>query len=214
MAIEKRNLGLREKRKKSVFQEYAEAFAIAILLALFIRTFIVQAFKIPSGSMIPTLEIGDHILVNKIQYGIKIPMINHWLVRFFDAKREDIIVFREPRSQDKDYIKRVIGLPGETIEIRNRKLLIDGEPFEDSHGHYIEGAFHHLSNHFGPVTVPEDHLFVLGDNRDRSSDSRSWGFVPYSLVKGKAFIIYYSKYDPTWYKIYKVRWNRVGKLLH
>jgi len=201
---------LEDKQKKSVFREYAEAFAIAILLALFIRTFVVQAFKIPSGSMIPTLEIGDHILVSKFLYGIKFPVINNWLIRFSEPKRGDIIVFREPKNQDKDYIKRVIGLPGDRIEIRKNKVFINGELFSDPYGHYIEGAYRHPFNHFGPVVVPEESLFVLGDNRDRSSDSRAWGFVPYHLIKGKAFIIYYSKDG----KFYNVRWNRLGKMLH
>lgn len=201
---------LKRNHKKSVVREYAEAFAIAILLALFIRTFVVQAFKIPSGSMIPTLEIGDHILVCKFLYGIKIPVVNHWLVRFSDPKRGDIIVFREPKNRDKDYIKRVIGLPGDRIEIQKQKVIINGEVFSDPYGNYIEGAFRHPIKKFGPVVVPEKSLFVLGDNRDRSSDSRAWGFVPYSLVKGKAFIIYYSK-DGVFYN---VRWGRIGKVLH
>ena len=201
---------MKTKHKKSVIREYAEAFAIAILLALFIRTFVVQAFKIPSGSMIPTLEIGDHILVCKFLYGIKIPVVNHWLIRFSDPKRGDIIVFREPKNQDKDYIKRVIGLPGDRIEIQKQKVIINGEVFSDPYGHYIQGAYGHPIKKFGPVVVPEESFFVLGDNRDRSSDSRAWGFVPYPLIKGKAFIIYYSKDG----EFYNVRWGRIGKVLH
>lgn len=183
-------------KKKGVFREYAEAAVIAVLLALFIRTFVVQAFKIPSGSMKPTLLVGDHILVNKFLYGIKIPFTDKTLIPISDPKRSDVIVFIYPVDPDKDFIKRVIGLPGDKVEIFGEKVLINDKPFDDKHGFYSNlsrtAARTGELSHFGPITVPEGHLFVMGDNRDHSYDSRFWGFVPLSSVKGKAFIIYWS----------------------
>ena len=183
-------------KKKGVFREYAEAAIIAVLLALFIRTFVVQAFKIPSGSMKPTLLVGDHILVNKFLYGIKIPFTDKTLIPISDPKRSDVIVFIYPVDPDKDFIKRVIGLPGDKVEIFGEKVLINDKPFDDKHGFYSNlsrtAARTGELSHFGPTTVPEGHLFVMGDNRDHSYDSRFWGFVPLSSVKGKAFIIYWS----------------------
>jgi len=183
-------------KKKSVFREYAEAAVIAIILALFIRTFVVQAFKIPSGSMEPTLLVGDHILVNKFLYGIKIPFINKTLLPISEPKRDDVIVFIYPVDKSKDFIKRVIGLPGDEIEIVDNKIYINGEAFEDRYGYYPDLGRKAIDpggkTRFGPVTVPKDHLFVMGDNRNHSYDSRFWGFVPLDSVKGKAFIIYWS----------------------
>lgn len=183
-------------RKKSTFREYVEAAAIAILLALFIRTFVVQAFKIPSGSMEPTLLVGDHILVNKFIYGIKIPFFRKTLVPIGDVKRDDVVVFIYPKDPSKDFIKRVIGLPGDEIEIIDNKIHINGKLFQDTHGFYAN----HLGkrgnprgkDRFGPVVVEADHFFVMGDNRDQSYDSRFWGFVPRKSIKGRAFIIYFS----------------------
>ena len=190
----------RRSKRKSTFREYAEAAVVAIILALFIRTFVVQAFKIPSGSMEPTLVVGDHILVNKFIYGIKIPFIRKNLIPISQPEREDVIVFIYPRDKSKDYIKRVIGLPGDQIEIIEKKIHINGTPYEDRHGYYSgqgDGSVHPTGkNHFGPVTVPKNHLFVMGDNRDHSYDSRFWGFVPLQSVKGEAFIIYWSW--PNW----------------
>jgi signal peptidase I len=182
-------------KKKSVFRD-AEAAVIAIILALFIRTFVVQAFKIPSGSMEPTLLVGDHILVNKFLYGIKIPFINKTLIPISEPKRDDVIVFIYPVDKSKDFIKRVIGLPGDELEIVDNKIFINGKPFGDRYGYYPDLRRKTVNpagkTRFGPVTVPEDHLFVMGDNRNHSYDSRFWGFVPFDSVKGKAFIIYWS----------------------
>jgi signal peptidase I len=199
---------------KSTFREYAEAIGMALLLALFIRTFIVQAFKIPSGSMIPTLQIGDHILVNKLSYGLRIPFWEHYLVDFSRPQRGDVVVFIFPEDRTKDFIKRVIGLGGDTVEIRGKKIYINGKQIEDPHAHF-EGddpqtAGLPARDDFGPKTVPENHIFVMGDNRDRSYDSRFWGFVNLDDVRGKAFLIYWS-WDGTdrW-----VRWERLGHLIH
>ena len=191
-------------KKKSTFREYAEAAAIAILLALFIRTFVVQAFKIPSGSMEPTLLVGDHILVNKFMYGVKIPFFRSTLIPLGEPKRDDVIVFIYPIDESKDFIKRVIGLPGEEIEIIDNKIYINGKLFDDKHGFY-ENPSRKMANpeskdRFGPIIVKDKHFFVMGDNRENSHDSRFWespaGFVPQKSVKGKAFIIYWSW--PNW----------------
>jgi len=183
-------------KKKSVVREYAEAAIIAVILALLIRTFVVQAFKIPSGSMEPTLLVGDHILVNKFLYGVKIPFIRNTIIPISKPQRDDVIVFIYPHDTSKDYIKRVIGLPGDRIEIFDRKININGTLYDDKHGVYSEvrnGASPNMvKKRYRPVIVPENHLFVMGDNRDHSSDSRVWGFVPLKSVKGKAFIIYWS----------------------
>jgi signal peptidase I len=186
-------------RKKNLLREYLEAAAIAVLLALFIRTFVVQAFKIPSGSMEPTLLIGDHILVNKFLYGVKIPFTRKTVVPISEPRRDDVVVFIYPVDTSKDFIKRVIGLPGDTLEIRDSKIYINGNLYDDKYGRYVDGAGKGNPSggfHYGPTTVPEHHLFVMGDNRDHSYDSRFWGFVPIPSVKGKAFIIYWSW--PNW----------------
>jgi signal peptidase I len=187
-------------KKKSTIREYAEAAAIAILLALFIRTFVVQAFKIPSGSMKPTLLIGDHLLVNKFIYGVKIPYIRSTVIPISKPDRDDVIVFIYPVDKSKDFIKRVIGLPGDKIEIMDKKIYINGKLYEDKYGFYSEKRIPKVNpgnkNKYGPVTVPEDKVFVMGDNRDHSYDSRFWGFVPIKSIKGKAFIIYWSW--PNW----------------
>jgi signal peptidase I len=199
---------------KSKLREYVEAIVIAVVIAFFIRTFIIQAFKIPSGSMKPTLQIGDHILVTKFIYGIKIPIIRKTLVSISDPKRGDIVVFIYPEDRSKDFVKRVIGTAGDTIEIRNKKIYLNGLPYNDNHGVYtddmiIPGAAQPRDN-FGPVTVPPETIFVMGDNRDQSYDSRFWGFVNLRDVLGKAFIIYWS-----WNSEERgVRWGRLGHLLN
>jgi signal peptidase I len=191
-------------KKKSTFREYAEAAVIAVILALFIRAFIIQAFKIPSGSMIPTLLVGDHILVNKFIYGVKIPFTRKTLIPVSKPHRDDVIVFVFPQDRSKDYIKRIIGLPGEDIKIIGRRIYINGEPYSDKHGVYSnqrKPLRPPVRPNYGPVTVPEGHLFVMGDNRDNSSDSRVWGFVPLGSLKGKALIIYWS-------------WPHLNRFLH
>jgi signal peptidase I len=193
-------------KRKSVLREYVEAIVIAVILALFIRTFVVQAFKIPSGSMKPTLLVGDHILVNKFIYGIKIPFTDKTIINLGKPKREDVVVFKYPLDTKKDYIKRVIGLPGDKIELANKQLHINGKVIDDPHASY--SVYGNLRN-FGPITVPAHHLFVMGDNRDESSDSRVWGFVPYAYLKGKAFLIYWS-WDR---EHFGVRWSRIGDIV-
>ena len=196
-------------------RENIEAIVIAIVLALFIRTFIVQAFKIPSGSMQPTLLIGDHILVNKFLYGVGIPFTDIKLLDIKKPARGDVIVFIYPEDESKDYIKRVVGLPGDTIKIIDKQIFINGSPYHDSVGVYVDpitlarGQMNGYRDNFGPVTVPQGALFVMGDNRDHSADSRFWGFVNINKVRGKAFIIYWS-----WESAFKnFRLTRIGSLI-
>jgi signal peptidase I len=199
--------------RRSHWRENIEAILVAVLIALFIRTFVVQAFKIPSGSMKQTLQIGDHILVNKFIYGIKIPYLNKTIIPIKTPQRGDIIVFKYPVDPNKDFIKRVIGIGGDVVECRNKKLYVNHKPLTHDHGvhtdpHIIPGSIRQRDN-FGPITVPDNSLFVMGDNRDESFDSRFWGFVSLKAVSGKAFIIYWS-----WDKQkFGVRWNRLGRIL-
>jgi signal peptidase I len=200
-------------KSKSTFREYAEAIGMALLLALFIRTFIVQAFKIPSGSMIPTLQIGDHILVNKLAYGVRIPFLEDYVLEFSKPQHGDVVVFIFPEDRSKDFIKRVVGVAGDTVEIRGKRVYINGKQVDDPHAHF-EGDDPQTAglpsrDDYGPKTVPENHIFVMGDNRDRSYDSRFWGYVDLNEVRGKAFLIYWS-WDggDRW-----VRWERLGNLI-
>jgi len=201
-------------RKKSAVREYAEAIVIALLLALFIRTFIVQAFKIPSGSMIETLLVGDHILVNKFIFGPRVDIASWANFRLFPLKkpqRGDVIVFLEPREREKDFIKRVIGLPGETVQVVKRQVYINGEPLDESaYVYYETPRINPELDDFGPLTIPEDSYFVMGDNRENSADSRVWGPLPFSLIKGEAFMIYWSWNGPR----HSVRWGRIGDIIH
>ncbi len=202
-----------EPKIKSGLRENIEAIAVAIILALFIRTFVVQAFKIPSGSMMPTLLIGDHILVNKFIYGIKVPFWDKVVIPIKDPQRDDIVVFKYPLDPSKDYIKRVIGVAGDVVESRNKKLYVNHQRVEMPYGVYLDPSIIpggiQPRDTFGPITVPPDSLFVMGDNRDNSSDSRFWGFVPLNAVRGKAFLIYWSWNSDD----FGVRWNRLGSLL-
>ncbi|MCG8689131.1 MAG: signal peptidase I [Desulfobacterales bacterium] len=202
-------------KKKSAWRENIEAILIAVVIALFIRTFIVQAFKIPSGSMLETLQIGDQILVNKFIYGVKIPFTGgKTLIPGKDPERDDIVVFKYPEDPSKDYIKRVVAVAGDTIELIDKQLYVNDKPagnqpwavYKDER--IIPGKFTTRDN-MKKITVPENKLFVMGDNRDNSHDSRFWGFVDLSEVKGEAFMIYWS-----WNKQhFGVRWNRIGNLL-
>jgi len=210
---------MRKAGKKGIVREYAEAFIIAFIIALLIRTFLVQAFKIPSSSMEPTLLVGDHILVSKFIYGIRIPYIGKKFLTFRKPKRGDIIVFVFPKDPKKDFIKRVIATEGEKVQIKGRKILINGRAIADPWGDYRERDGPFIPSHFrpgdnyGPKVVPPNSLFVLGDNRDNSQDSRYWDFLDLSAVKGKAFIIYFSYHKRATSVLDKVRWNRFGKLL-
>jgi signal peptidase I len=188
--------------KKSVVREYFESIVIAVILALFVRTWVVQAFKIPTGSMENNLLIGDHLLVNKFVFGASPSAVERSLLPVGTIKRRDIIVFKYPEEPDRDFIKRVIGLPGETVEVREKKVYINGTPLDEPYVHFLappsaSSEFHEVTSfnvreQYGPVTVPPNHYFVMGDNRDNSQDSRYWGFLPRELVKGKSLVIYWS----------------------
>ena len=200
-------------RKKSRLRENVEAILVAILLALFIRTFVVQAFKIPSGSMKDTLLIGDHILVNKFIYGVKLPYLQKVILPIGKPDRGDIVVFKFPVEPEKDFIKRVVGIAGDTVEGRNKTIFVNGQPIEEDYTITTDPTVYpagiQARDNFGPITVPNNSLFVMGDNRDQSFDSRFWGFVDLKVVSGKAFMIYWSWDSDD----FSVRWNRLGNLL-
>ena len=173
-----------------------------MILALFIRTFVVQAFKIPTGSMEETLLIGDHLLVDKFAFAPTETAAERGLLPIGTIKRRDILVFKYPEEPDRDFIKRVIGLPGETVELREKKVYINGTPLDEPYVHFLapptanpelhEVTSFDVRERYGPVTVPPDHYFMMGDNRDNSQDSRYWGFLPRDYIKGKSLVIYWS----------------------
>jgi signal peptidase I len=230
-------------KEKSFFREYGEALAIAFFLAVFIRCFLFQAFSIPSGSMENTLLIGDYLLVNKLSYGIRNPFTNKVLIPIGKPQRGDVVVFIFPQDRTKDYIKRVIGLPGDKVQVINKKVYINNKVLNIPQARFDDpliipaprNPFEAPRDNFGPVEVPPNSYFVMGDNRDHSYDSRFWGFVPMRDFKGKAEIIYFSWAGPPheaflsalwggfegliqhfhWNtKDFRIRWDRLGKLIH
>ncbi|HEY6838916.1 MAG TPA: signal peptidase I [Geobacteraceae bacterium] len=198
-------------QKKHIIREYAESIIIAVILALTIRTFIVQAFKIPSGSMEDTLAVGDHILVNKFIYGTHIPFTDKRVLKLRDPRRGDVIVFEYPEDPSKDFIKRVIGTPGDEVQVIDKRVYVNGKMYENPHEIHKEKETipkeQNPRDFFGPVKVPEDSYFVMGDNRDRSYDSRFWGVVKRDKIKGLAFIKYWS-WDSS---KFTVRWKNIGR---
>ncbi|WP_374282564.1 signal peptidase I [Desulfovibrio sp.] len=192
---------------KPLWREYGEALFVALILALVIRTFVVQAFKIPSESMVKTLLVGDHLLASKFSYGIKIPFTHTYIYKGEDPVKGDIIIFEYPNDPSVDYIKRIVGTPGDTIEVRNKQLFRNGEAVKESFIRFTEpDRIQPVRDNFGPVTVPADKYFVMGDNRDNSMDSRFWGFVDRSAIRAKAWRIYWS-----WGGLGDIRWDRIGK---
>lgn len=208
-------------KNKSVAREYVEAIVVAVLLALFVRTFIVQAFKIPSGSMLPTLQIGDHLLVSKFSYGVRLPVTGTALIPRQSPAHGDVVVFRFPRDRSLDYIKRVVAIAGDTVEVRDKQVFLNGQQVENPHAYFttrdIMSAAAGPRDNFGPVTVPDGKIFVMGDNRDNSYDSRFWGFVDLQDVLGKALVIYWSwDVDKSLFSIDRytsIRWNRLGGMV-
>lgn len=182
----------KEIKKKSATREWIESIVIAIILAMFIRTFIVQAFKIPTGSMRPTLLEGDRILVNKFIYGAKVPFTKIRLPKFRDPKRLDVVVFIYPEDKKRDFIKRLIAKGGETVELKNGEIFVDGKKLDDP---LVRKIYYYNRGDFGEegkaIKVPENSYFVLGDNSVSSRDSRYWGFVDKNLVLGNAILIYW-----------------------
>jgi len=198
--------------RKRLIKEYVEAIITALLLALFIRAYIVQAFKIPSGSMIPTLFIGDHILVNKFIYGTKIPFSDRRFLVLKSPEKGNIIVFKYPEDPKKDFIKRVVATEGDVLEERDKMIYINGKEVEEPYAYHSDSIIRHRGNdlrdNFGPIIVPKNKVFVMGDNRDQSYDSRYWGFVDIREIKGEALIIYWSWDPKNW-----LRFNRIGRLV-
>jgi signal peptidase I len=212
-----------ETFRKSTLREYFESVCVAVILAFFVRTFVVQAFKIPSGSMEPNLLIGDHLLVNKFVFAPTLTALERTLLPIDPIRRGDIIVFKYPEDPTRDFIKRVIGLPGDMIEMRNKKVYVNGTPLDEPYVHFIdppdEGGSSapdvfsgDLLRTFQPMTVPDGNYFMMGDNRDNSQDSRYWGFMPREYVKGKALFVYFSFGEgggPAY-----VRWSRLLHQIH
>jgi len=236
---------------KNIIREYVEAFAFAIIAALVLRAFVIQAFRIPTGSMKDTLLVGDFLLVNKFVYGAKtpdrIPILNVHLPSYrFPAvkkpKRGDIIVFKYPKDETLDYIKRCVAVGGDTLEVKNGAVYINGhvreklkflrKKWDMEASHYINyydvttpqgqhytirffDGIHPRNRNYGPIIVPKDSFFMMGDNRDNSADSRSWGFMPKKNIVGEALIIYLSwdKYGPIWDIFHKIRWNRIFNII-
>ena len=185
-----------ESAKKSTIREYYEALLIAIIFVNFARIFAFQAFKIPSGSMEDNLLTGDHIIVNKFIYSPPAPVLSG-LLPLRDPRRGDIVVFRYPEDPQTDFVKRVVGLPGETIRIRDKRVFIDGRELPEPYVLFRDKQTQHPNDpqhrdHFGPYRVPPGEYFMMGDNRDNSHDSRFWGSVPRGMIKGRAFMVYWS----------------------
>jgi signal peptidase I len=239
--------------RKSTVREYTESIGIAVLIALFLRAFVVEAFKIPSGSMIPTLQVGDHIFVNKFIYGVRVPFTNiKFGMQYRVPKRGEVIVFIYPKEPDKDFIKRIVAAAGDTVEVRDNQVIVNGKPVPRRHvdgecryedyveevgrweernceawletvdGETYTTVYDHNSSPmrpYPPHTVPAGHVFVMGDNRDNSHDSRAWGFVPYDLIKGKAMVIWFSAGqesadDPMFVRFFKsLRYSRFFDLV-
>jgi signal peptidase I len=220
--------------KEPIAVEYARAFFPVILIVFLLRSFLVEPFRIPSGSMLPSLLIGDFILVNKFTYGIRLPVANVKVMDVAQPKRGDVMVFRFPGDPSVNYIKRVIGLPGDHIEYRNKKLFVNGKPedqtdprpvrlYGEGDGEVsrvtedLDGVNHDILLTDGPdtpfdVVVPKGHYFVMGDNRDHSNDSRYWGFVPDKNLVGRAFLIWFSwdEQRPVEWFWQHVVWSRIG----
>jgi signal peptidase I len=185
--------------QKSTAREYFESIVVAVILALFIRTFVVQAFKIPTGSMEPNLLVGDHLLVNKFVFAPAATGLERAVMPMRPVVRGDVVVFKYPEDPERDFIKRIVGMPGETIEIKGTQVLVNGTAIAQPFAHFLlphdPAASSHEGDpreHFGPVTVPAGHYFAMGDNRDNSQDSRYWGFLPAHFIKGRALMIYWS----------------------
>lgn len=229
----------RPPREKSVFREYFELIAETAVFVFFVMTFVVQAFQIPTGSMEPTLLIGDFLLVNKLAYAEPRSSLEAAVLPRRPVRRSDIVVFKYPRELTKDFVKRVVALEGEKIEIADKTVFIDDMPLDESYKVHNDAQviarnsyFHYddaIRDNFGPVVVPPGHCFVMGDNRDNSADSRYWGFLPMSYIKGKPWIIYFSyrAEQDAWQKtglrdrlrklisfLPQARWNRVLRTIH
>ncbi|HEX5132142.1 MAG TPA: signal peptidase I [Candidatus Krumholzibacteria bacterium] len=195
------------KRKKSVIREYTEIIVLAVTLALFVRTFFVQAFRIPSESMEDTLLVGDFLFANKMVYGPKLPLVDVRLPAIRQPKPGDIIIFKYPGDPKIDYIKRCVALEGQTVELVDNHLYVDGVLQEEDFTKYVFGS--RPDRHYGPFKVPAGHIFMMGDNRDNSADSRVWGPLDKKLICGKAMFIYFS-WNP---RSHSIRFSRIGDII-
>ncbi len=207
------------RRAKSTLREYTEAILLALVLTFILRSFVIQAFRIPTGSMEDTLLVGDFLFVNKFLYGARVPFTDIHMPAVRSPQPGDIIVFRYPRDPSKDFIKRCVAVEGQVVEIREKRLYVDGvlqdEPFTKHTDPTVRQGRNDPRDNFGPERVPPGHLFMMGDNRDNSSDSRYWGFLNHDLIKGKAMFIYWS-WDPQ-HKLGFIptpRLGRIGDLIH
>jgi signal peptidase I len=229
----------KKPRDKSLFREYFELIAETAVFVFFVMTFVVQAFQIPTGSMEPTLLIGDFLLVNKLVYSSPSTPLDKVILPRRDIRRKDIVVFKYPKELNKDFVKRVVALAGEKVEIRDKQVYINDEPISESYKVHNdsqvfnkEGFYHYddaIRDNYGPVIVPPGHCFVMGDNRDNSMDSRYWSFLPMSYIKGKPWVIYFSyraerdAFTKTSFSerlkkfasfLPKARWGRFFRLIH
>jgi signal peptidase I len=209
--------------KKSVAREYFESLVIAVILALFVRTWVFQAFKIPTGSMEQNLLIGDHLIVNKMTFAPTMTGLERAILPGRAIHRGDVIVFKYPVEPDRDFVKRVIGLPGDKLELHRKKIFINGKALDEPYVQFLEppstdGPPHadDLREEYGPVTVPAGQYFMMGDNRDNSQDSRFWGFLPESYIKGQALFIYFSLTDDAALSqmFSGIRWSRLLNRVH
>jgi signal peptidase I len=205
--------------KKSVLREYAESLLIAFVLALFVRTFVFQAFKIPTGSMEPNLLVGDHLIVNKMIFAPTVSGAERALRPGRAIRRGDVVVFKYPEDPERDFIKRVIGLPGDRVEVRQKRVYVNEQLLQEPYAHYAggppgtgPGRSDDVRDAYGPVTVPDGQYFVMGDNRDNSQDSRFWGYLPQHYIKGQALFIYFSFAEAGSIGSFfsDVRWSRIG----
>jgi signal peptidase I len=200
-------LGNKKNRKKSVIREYTEIIVLAVALALFVRTFFVQAFRIPSESMEDTLLVGDFLFANKFLFGAKLPFVSARLPGIRDPRPGDIIIFKYPGDHKTDYIKRCVAVAGQTVELRGNRLYVDGQVQDEDYTKYVFG--NRSERAFSPTTVPEGHIFMMGDNRDNSADSRAWGPLDMNLITGKAMFIYFS-WNPS---SNTIRFSRIGDII-
>jgi signal peptidase I len=195
-----------KKPRKSVLREYTEIIVLAVALALFVRTFFIQAFRIPSESMEETLLVGDFLFANKFIYGPKIPLVDSRLPSIRDPRPGDIIIFKYPGDEKTDYIKRCVAVAGQTVEVKRNVLYVDGLPVEENFAKWVLGPRDYT---WGPYTIEDGHIFMMGDNRDNSADSRAWGPLDMRLITGKAMFIYFS-WNP---RSNTVRFSRIGDII-
>jgi len=204
-------------REKSKIGQFLQTIAIAAILAILVRSFVVEAFTIPSGSMEPTLLVGDYLLANRLSYVVKVPFTDVVLFRLGEPKRGDIAIFRYPLDPSKDYVKRIIAKAGDTVEIRDKVLYVNGVKVDEGYAHFTDRAILPGSrvprDNLDPVKVPRDCYFAMGDNRDNSSDSRFWGFLKADDLVGKAEIIYFSLDGDAASPLTSVRWQRLGHVV-